>query len=57
MSDKPKRKPTESNAEVFTPAPVVDYMLDAVETDLGHGLSFQDRVLEPSAGDGAFVLG
>lgn len=56
MSDKPKRKPTESNAEVFTPAPVVDYMLDAVETDLGHGLSFQNRVLEPSAGDGAFVL-
>ena len=55
MSDSAKRKPTEPNAEVFTPAPVVDYMLDAVETDLGRRLSFRDRVLEPSAGDGAFV--
>lgn len=55
MSESTKRKPTESNAEVFTPAPVVDYMLDAVETDLGRRLSFRDRVLEPSAGDGAFV--
>ena len=44
MSDKPKRKPTEPNAEVFTPAPVVDYMLDAVEADLGHGLSFRDQI-------------
>ena len=34
---------------------VVDYMLDAVETDLGRRLSFRDRILEPSAGDGAFV--
>ena len=56
MSETSKRKPTEPNAEVFTPASVVDYMLDAVETDLGRRLSFRDRVLEPSAGDGAFVV-
>lgn len=31
-------------------------MVDAVQTNLGHRLSFHDRVLEPSAGDGAFVL-
>ena len=56
MPNSPKRRQTESNAEIFTPAPVVDYMLDAVENDLGRRLSFTDRVLEPSAGDGAFVL-
>lgn len=30
-------------------------MLDAVEANLGRQLSYRDRVLEPSAGDGAFV--
>lgn len=56
MPESFKRKPTESNAEVFTPPFVVDYMLDAVQTDLGHSLTFRDHVLEPSAGDGAFLL-
>ena len=56
MPEASKRKPTEPNAEVFTPPSVVHYMLDAVETDLGRRISALDRVLEPSAGDGAFVL-
>ena len=56
MPKKQKRKLTEANADIFTPAAVVDYMLDAVEVDLGRTLSYKDRVLEPSAGDGAFVL-
>ena len=56
MPEALKRNTTESNAEVFTPPEVVAYMLDAVQTDLGRGLTFHDRVLEPSAGDGAFVL-
>ena len=56
MPNSPQKRQAEPNAEVFTPAPVVDYMLDAVESDLGRKLSFSDRVLEPSAGDGAFVL-
>ncbi len=56
MTNSPKRRQTEPNAEVFTPVPVVDYMLDAVEKNLGKKLSYSDRILEPSAGDGAFVL-
>lgn len=56
MSETSKRKPTEPNAEVFTPASVVAYMLDAVEANLGRRLSLRDRVLEPGAGDGAFVM-
>ena len=52
---KAKRKATDANAEIFTPRPVVDYMLDAVETTFGRKISFRDRILEPSAGDGAFV--
>ncbi|MBQ7251528.1 MAG: Eco57I restriction-modification methylase domain-containing protein [Kiritimatiellae bacterium] len=56
MSESGKRKQTEPNAEVFTPAPVVAYMLDAVETARGRPFSCHDRILEPSAGAGAFVL-
>lgn len=56
MAESGKRKQTEPNAEVFTPAPVVAYMLDALETARGRPLTCQDRILEPSAGDGAFVL-
>ena len=52
---KRKRKVTEPNDEVFTPPVVVDYMLAAIESQRGRPLSFLDRVLEPSAGDGAFV--
>ncbi len=52
---KRKRKVTEPNAEVFTPPAVVDYMLASIESHRGRPLSFMDRMLEPSAGDGAFV--
>ena len=56
MAESGKRKQTVPNAEIFTPAPVVAYMLDAIETARGRPLSCQDRILEPSAGEGAFVL-
>jgi hypothetical protein len=56
MAETGKRKQTVPNAEIFTPAPVVAYMLDAIETARGRPLSCQDRILEPSAGEGAFVL-
>lgn len=52
---KEKRKATDANAEIFTPRPVAEYMLDAVETAYGRRLSFRDRILEPGAGDGGFV--
>lgn len=56
MSEPRKRRQPEPNAEIFTPASVVDYMLDAVETNRGRPLAWEDRILEPSAGNGAFVL-
>ena len=56
MPESGNRKQTEPNAEIFTPAPVVAYMLDALETARGRSLTCQDRILEPSAGTGAFVL-
>ena len=51
-----KRTAAEPNAEIYTPAFVAAFMLDFVEARLGRRLSFADRVLEPGAGDGAFVL-
>ena len=45
-----------SNAEVFTPTEVVTYMIDSVESSLGHKITFDNRILEPSAGEGAFIL-
>ena len=54
-ADRRKRKPTEPNAEVFTPPHVVSYMLAAIQTRRVRLLSHRDRILEPSAGDGAFV--
>lgn len=56
MPNRLKRAVTEPNAEVFTPPDVVSYMLRAVETRRGRHISVRDRILEPSAGDGAFVL-
>lgn len=53
---KSKRTAADSNAEIYTPAFVATFMLDYVESRLGHRLSFADRILEPGAGDGAFVL-
>ena len=55
VTDAKKRKATEPNAEVFTPPEVVSYMLAAVEKNRGQPISFRDKTLEPSAGDGAFV--
>lgn len=54
-TDARKRKATEPNAEIFTPPEVVGYMLAAVEKNRDQPLSFRDKTLEPSAGDGAFV--
>lgn len=51
-----KRTAAEPNAEIYTPAFVAAFMLDFVEARLGRRLSFADRVLEPGAGEGAFVL-
>ena len=45
-----------ANAEVFTPPEVVDYMIKAVECTLGRFISLGDKILEPSAGDGAFIV-
>ena len=56
MPSRVKRAVTEPNAEVFTHPDVVSYMLKAVETRRGRPISVRDRILEPSAGDGAFVL-
>ena len=55
MPSRLKRAANEPNAEVFTPPDVVSYMLKAVETRRGRHISVRDRILEPSAGDGAFV--
>ena len=51
-----KRTAADPNAEIYTPAFVASFMLDFVEVRLGRRLSFADRILEPGAGDGAFVL-
>lgn len=51
-----KRTAADANAEIYTPAFVAAFMLDYVEARLGRRLSFADRVLEPGAGEGAFVL-
>ena len=51
-----KRTAADPNAEIYTPAFVAAFMLDFVEARLGRRLSFADRVLEPGAGEGAFIL-
>ena len=51
-----KRTAADPNAEIYTPAFVASFMLDFVEARLGRRLSFAERVLEPGAGEGAFVL-
>lgn len=55
VTDAKKGKATEPNAEVFTPPEVVFCMLAAVEKNRNRQISFRDKTLEPSAGDGAFV--
>ena len=50
------RKTNIANAEIFTPPQVVSYMIAQAEATLGHIISIQDSILEPSAGNGAFVV-
>lgn len=52
----PKRTASDANAEIYTPAFIAAFMLDYVEARLGRCLSFSNRVLEPGAGEGAFVM-
>ncbi len=56
MRMKRKRSSDEANAEIFTPPVIVSFMLRSVEARLGAQISFRHRVLEPSAGEGAFVF-
>ena len=51
-----KDRVLEPHAEIFTPNDVAIYMLNSIEAVLGHGLTFDNRILEPSAGKGVFVL-
>ncbi len=53
---KSKRSAAEPNAEIYTPPFVASFMIGFVESRLGRRISFADRVLEPGAGEGAFVL-